>query len=156
MNVLLIIRARKRPEPDPGYDVRRIRDQVGEVIDWLPEGAWPGNEIVDNPQFRVVRVTGQAMTADIATMLVAPDMLAASDLGKGFMARAKLWQINFNLLPAAALTALKTKIPFKQRVTVWDASYSVAQVMNVWRKKTDEPRDGQGKPVDDGETLDDL
>ena len=156
MNVLLIIRAKKRPETDPGYDMRRIRDQVGEVVDWLPEDAFPGNDIIDNPQYRIVRVTGQAMTADIADMLCAPDMLKAPDLGKGFLARARLWQINFSQLPQAALTALKTKVPFAQRGTVWDASYSVAQIQNVWRKKTDEPRDGQGKPVDDGETLDDL
>lgn len=156
MNILLIVRVKKRSEPDPGYAMRRLRDQVGEVIDWLPDGTHPGNSVIDHPDCRIIRVTGAGMTTGIADMLCAPDLLKAQDLGKGFFARAKVWQIKLSDLPPVVLNALKVKVPFAIRGTIYDASYTLAQVMNVWRQKTDEPRDGQGKPADDGLTLDDL
>lgn len=156
MNVLLVIRVKKRTEPDPGYAMQRLRDQAGEVVDWLPDNTHPGNSIIDNPEFRIIRVTGAGMTAAIADMLCAPDLLKAQDIGKGFFARGKLWQIKFSDLPPAALNALKIKVPFATRGTIYDASYTAAQVQSVWRQKVDEPRDGQGFPTDDGQTLDDL
>lgn len=156
MNVLLIIRVKKRSEPDPGYQVRRLRDQVGEVVDWLPDGTHPGNSIIDNPEFRIIRVTGAAMTSNVADMLCSPDLLKAQDIGRGFFARAKMWQIKLSDLPPAAVAALRTKVPFVTRNTIHDASYTVAQVMSVWRQKADEPRDGQGFPTDDAQTLDDI
>lgn len=156
MNLLLIIRVAKRPEIDPGYAMKRTRDQAGEVVDWLPEGADPGKSIIDNPQYRIIRVTGAGMTTDIADMLCATDMLKTQDLGKGFFPRARIWQIKLSDLPPAALAALKVKVPFLTRGTVWDASYTLAQVQSVWRQKVDEPRDGQGQPVDDAQALADL
>lgn len=156
MNILLVLRVKKRSEPDPGYDMRRLRDQAGEVVDWLPDGTHPGNSIIDNPDYRIIRVTGAGMTANIADMLCASDLLKAQDLGKGFFARAKLWQIKLSDLPPAVVTTLRVKVPFLTRGTIYDASYTAAQVQSVWRQKVDEPRDGQGLPADDGQTLDDI
>lgn len=96
------------------------------------------------------------MTAAIADMLCASDLLKAQDIGKGFFARAKIWQLDFTLLPAGVLAALRVKVPFATRGTTWDASYTAAQIQSVWRQKPDEPRDGQGFPMDDGQTLGDL
>lgn len=156
MNILLVLRVKKRPEPDPGYALSRTRDQAGEVVDWLPDGTHPGNDIIDNPEFRIIRVTGAGMTAGIADMLCTTDLLKAADNGKGFLARARIWQIKLSDLPPVVLNALKVKLPFATRGTIYDASYSLAQVMSVWRQKVDEPRDGQGFPADDGQALDDL
>lgn len=155
-NILFVVRVRKRPEADPGYSVRRLRDQAGEIVDWLPDGMHPGNAIIDNPEYRIIQVTGAGMTETIAASVCAMDQLGPQDIGKNFLPRLKIWKLDYTLLPLAVLNALKVKIPFAIRGTIYDASYTLAQVNNVLRRKVDEPRNGQGLPTDDGETLVDL
>lgn len=155
-NILFVIRVGKRNEPDPGYAARRVRDQAGEIIDWLPDGTHPGLAVLDDPQYRVIQVTGAAMTPALAASLCSQDVLAAPDVSKGFLPRYRIWQINYNNLPAGVLAALRVRVPFAQRGTYYDASYSAAQINAVLHQKKTEPRDLQGFPADDGEIIADL
>lgn len=155
-NFLFVIRAKKRDGDSSVYKQLRLRDQAGEFVDYLPDGAWPGNAIIDDNDFRIVRVTGAGMTEAIAMSLCSNDTLSQADIGNNILPRAKIWQIDWSLLPAVVKNALRVKVPFAVRGTIYDASYSLAQIQGFLKQKKAEPRDGQGQPTDDGETLPDL
>lgn len=153
-NILFIVRVKKRPEDDPGYNIRRVRSAVGEVEDWIPETTWPGNAIIDNPQYRIIRVTGAAMTPAIADMICSGDVLGAADEGKGFLPRHRMYRIKFSDLPAATLANLRNKVLYAVRGTYYDASFTVAQVNSVLNVKVKEARDpATGLPTEANETY---
>ncbi len=150
-NILFIVRVRKRQEDDPGYKVRRVRSAPGEIEDWLPDGTWPGNEIIDNPDYRIIRVTGQAMTVSLAMSLCGRDVLSAADLMKGFEPRWRVWRIDYNNLSNAIKTALRNRVPYSQRGTIYDVSFTASQVNAVLNQKGVEARDVMGLPTEDNE-----
>lgn len=157
-NILFVVRVKKRNEPDPGYGIRRLRSAVGEVEDWLPETTWPGNAIIDDPQYRIIRVTGAAMTPAIADMICSGDVLSAADEGKGFLPRHRTNRVKFSDLPPAVLANLRNKVLYAVRGTYYDASFTIAQVNSVLNVKGKEARDPTtGLPTEDSETyIDEL
>ena len=150
-NILFVVRVRARQEADPGYKVRRLRSAPGEIEDWLPDGVHPGNAIIDHPDYRIIRVTGAGMTTALAISLCGRDVLSASDLAKGFDPRHRIWRINYNNFSNGVKNALRNRIPYAQRGTIYDASFTIAQVNAVLSQKGAEARDVMGLPTETNE-----
>jgi hypothetical protein len=152
------------------YELKRLRHGSGEAVDYMlagDAGSYGVYPLVRR-QWRIIRVTNCTL-AD-AQMVCGPEALSVDDIGKGFLARRRVWRLPLGNYPAMATRkapdvddpvfagirdAMLAAFPqladvplANRRQTIYDVQITRAQFIAALILRPNEPRDLSGQPTE--------